>query len=361
MKVLFAPDWRNGVPYQQLLAEALRRQGVEVDYLCGYKRVMPLTRLLAQQRCDILHLHWPEAYYPRKGDAFDAFRRARFATDLRGALRHCKLATTAHNLHAHNRPNESFAHRNTCAAHTLASVVFAHSEIGKQQLISEFSLPPEKISIIPNGDLSCTLGEPLSQSAARRALDLPAGPLAIIFGAVEPYKGQEEIIAWWKRANPGIALAIIGNPISPDYAAHITATIGDTPGILTRFGWLPDDQLRLWLSAADVAVFNYRQIFNSGAANLARTWGLPLVLPARLETVILGEPTPFVHRFADIERDLAPALRAALSVAPDFAAAAAWRAECSWARIAHLTAEGYRRALNSPLPPHREIPSLPAV
>ncbi len=345
MKVLFAPDWRNGVPYQHLLAEALHRQGVEVDFLSGYKRVMPLRRLLAQRSCDILHLHWPEAYYPRKGDMFDAFRRARFATDLSGTLRRCKLATTAHNLHAHNRPEESFARRNTQAAHTMASVVFAHSKLAKQQLISKFALEPEKITVIPNGDLSCTLGTALPQSDARLALSLPPGKLAIIFGAVEPYKGQEEIIAWWKRANPGVTLAIIGNPISSDYAAHITSAIGSAPDILTHFGWLPDEQLRLWLSAADVAVFNYRQIFNSGGANLAHSWGLPLLLPARLDTVILGEPTPFVHRFTDLEQDFAPALRAALSVTPDFTAAAEWRTECGWERIARLTAEGYRRAL----------------
>ncbi len=44
LEVVFAPDWRGGVPYQ---------------------------RLLAAQRCDLLHLHWPEAYYPKLGDRLD--------------------------------------------------------------------------------------------------------------------------------------------------------------------------------------------------------------------------------------------------------------------------------------------------
>ena len=44
---VFAPDWRDGVPYQRLLAEALIDHGVSVDFLSGYKRGMPLTRLLA--------------------------------------------------------------------------------------------------------------------------------------------------------------------------------------------------------------------------------------------------------------------------------------------------------------------------
>ena len=31
MDVVFAPDWREGVPYQRLLSEALERQGVHVN------------------------------------------------------------------------------------------------------------------------------------------------------------------------------------------------------------------------------------------------------------------------------------------------------------------------------------------
>src|SRR4051794_33311542 len=63
MNILFAPDWRAGVPYQTLLADALVRRGAKVQFLQGYKRVLPLSRLLKDWRCDILHLHWPEAYY----------------------------------------------------------------------------------------------------------------------------------------------------------------------------------------------------------------------------------------------------------------------------------------------------------
>ena len=71
MNILFAPDYRAGVPYQTLLADALIRRGANVRFLEPYKRVFPLSRLLQDQECDILHLHWPEAYYSRRGDAFE--------------------------------------------------------------------------------------------------------------------------------------------------------------------------------------------------------------------------------------------------------------------------------------------------
>jgi beta-1,4-mannosyltransferase len=345
MKVVFAPDWRNGVAYQRLLADALSRAGAQVDFLHGYKRVLPLSRLLAQQPCDILHLHWPEAYYPRKGDAWDWFRRARFAWDLRGATRHCALATTSHNLHAHNRANEPFARRNTRAAHERAGVVFAHSTVAKARLIETFELEAGKVQVIPHGDLSITLDAPVPPDEARAALSLGPGKLALMFGAVEPYKGQEEVIAWWRQNQPGVTLALVGQPITPEYSESITRMIAGDPKITARFGWVPDEQLRLWLSAADATIFNYREIFTSGAANLARSWGLPILLPHRLKTVVLDEPSPTVHRFSSFATDFGQQLQAALATPSNYASAAQWREACSWDRVAQLTMDGYRRAL----------------
>ena len=58
------------------------------------------------------------------------------------------------------------------------------------------------LRIIPHGDLSVTLGTPVSQADARTALGLGKGKIALMFGAVEPYKGQEEVIAWWRQSMP---------------------------------------------------------------------------------------------------------------------------------------------------------------
>ena len=347
MRIVFAPDWREGVPYQRLLAEALERQGCEVQFLFGYKRLIPLSRAMRDKNADILHLHWPEAYYPPKKDRFDWFRRARFRLDLRLALRHCRLATTGHNLAPHNRSHEAFAVSNLAHAYRRSDIVFAHSELAKTRMTELFSLAAEKITVIPHGDLSVTLGPPISQHAARAALNLPpTGKIALIFGMVEPYKGQEEIIEWWRTAATDTTLAIVGKPASPAYRDHLITRIGDAKNIIPRLEWLPDDTLRDWLCAADCTIFNYRKIFTSGAANLARSWGLPMLLPSRLDTVTLDEPSPFIHRFTSIDTDFQKALVAALNTPSDFASAAKWRTETSWEHVAALTLQGYQQALN---------------
>ncbi len=345
LRVVFAPDWRGGVPYQRLLAEALAELDVQVSFLTGYKRVLPLTRLLAAHPCDLMHLHWPEAYYQKRGVFYDWARRARFTTDLTLAARRTPYVLTAHNLQEHNLQHLPFARINYAAAYRDARVVFAHSAAAKQRLIEVYRLTAEKIHVVPHGDLSVVLPPPIPREEARAQLGVGPGPLCLIFGAVEPYKGQEEILAWWKTARPAAQLVIAGKPNSPEYAATITRAADGVPGVSLHFGWLDDTALALWLSAADAVLFNYRTIFTSGAAALARSWGVPIVLPHRLDTLDLAEPASTIFRFDRPETDLAEKLTAAMATPSDYAAAAAWREATAWPRVASLTADGYRNAL----------------
>lgn len=344
MDVLFAPDWRQGVPYQRLLAEALVANGVHVDFLSHYKRALPLTRLLRQQRADLLHLHWPEAYYPRKNDRWDYLRRARFIVDLTLATRGVPLVFTAHNLAEHNFRG-AFAHANYAAAYRRARLVFAHSAVAAAELVRTYGLSEKKIRVIPHGDLSVVMPPPLPQALARTRLGLPSGKVCLMFGAVEPYKGQEELIAYWRRTRPDALLVIAGKPQNAEYAAFIREAARDLPKVVLYLEWLADTELALFLCAADAALFNYRTIFTSGAATLARSWGLPLLIPSRLGTVELAEPDPRVIRFGSLDEDFAEKLQDALSIAPDYQAAADWRSQTAWSRVADVTAAAYREVL----------------
>jgi glycosyltransferase involved in cell wall biosynthesis len=349
LRVLFAPDWRAGVPYQRLLAEALGAHGIEVGFLRDYRRLLPLTRLLRPRQraghCDLLHLHWPEAYYPDRGDGLDPFRCARFSLDLALATRRSCLVVTAHNLLAHDRGGEAFAAHNSRFAFRRAAVVFAHSAAAADALVATCGVKRENVCVIPHGDLSVAMPPPLAHSAARARLGLGDEKVCLIFGAIEPYKGLEEVLAHWRRTSPPARLVIVGKPSAAAYGAAICAAAEGIDKVTLHLERASDEELAVWLSAADCALFNYRTIFTSGAASLARSWGLPILLPARLTTVDLLEPSPLVHRFVSFEADFAGALDRALALAPDFASAADWRESTGWAGIARHTAEAYRRVL----------------
>lgn len=347
MKVLIAPDWRAGNPYQDLLAQALKRQSVSADFLQNYKRAFPLARSVRSSSADIFHLHWPEAYYSRANAGLEWYRHARFPVDLGLACQNKLLAYTAHNLLPHSRRTRLFqlsAKVNARYVVKRADVIFAHSAAAGSRLVSELGAQESKIRVIPHGDLSGMLGAPIPRDEAVRSLGIGSGPFALMFGAVDEYKSYEEIIRWWKRSNPSLRLAIAGKPRTDEYGRHLMKLVGGAPNILPAFEWLSEEQLRLWLSAASLVIFNYREILTSGAACLARSYGIPIVLPKRLTSVDLGEATPYVLRFSTPETDLGKQLELALAVKPDFNAAADWREACSWDRVARLTAEAYADA-----------------
>jgi glycosyltransferase involved in cell wall biosynthesis len=272
----------------------------------------------------------------------DWFRCARFSTDLALATRRCTLAVTAHNLHAHNRAGEPFAFHNTRSAFRRARAVFAHSEVAKAKLIETHGLAPGRVCVIPVGDLSVAMPPPPSRSEARSRLGLGMEKICLMFGAVEPYKGIEEVLAHWRHARPGTSLVIAGNPITPEYGEEIRRAADGMARVTLDLKRLSDPDLACWLSAADCVLFNYRTIFTSGAAMLARSWGVPVLLPARLDTVDLAEPSRLVWRFHSFEQDFGSALAGALATPPDFGAAADWRTETSWSEIARRTALAYR-------------------
>lgn len=346
IRVLFAPDWREGVPYQQLLGDALARCGVGVDYLRGYRRVLPFTRLTRGRPCDLLHLHWPEAYYPPKHDGWDWFRDLRFPLDIALAARHRALVMTAHNLHAHNRGAERGALRNYRAALHAARAIVAHSETAKSVLQDVHGIPLERVHVIPHGDLSVTVGSALTREAARKRLGWGDEKVCVMFGTVEPYKGIEEVLEYWRAGISGIRLVIAGKPASPEYRTAISRAAEGSRDIVLQLQRLPDDDLRCLLSAADCVLFNYRAIFTSGAACLARSYGVPILIPSRLATVDLGEPAPGVFRFRDLGDDFKLQLGRALTAGRNEAAASQWREKTAWTRIAQQTAEVYAKVLD---------------
>ncbi len=348
MRVLFAPDWRGGVPYQRLLADALAKRNVDVVFPNGYKRILPLSRGLdAAGPCDILHLHWPEAYFAKHGPVSDHFRQIRFPFDLRRATRRAALVTTAHNLLPHNR-DDAAAARNMRTVYQASRIVFAHSTGAKELLCETYDLDPAKVLVIPHGDLSSTLGQPVPQAQARAELGLPPiGKIALMFGAIEPYKGQEEVIRWWRENNVDVTLAIIGRPHTEAYFRKISELVDGRERLLFQPKRVSDHDLGRWLSAADVSIFNYQRILTSGAASLARSWGLPILLPRRLDTVSLGAPSAMVTLFDDVGQGFSASLEAALKVPADFGAAHAWRLACSWGQVAETSASAYDLARHS--------------
>ena len=347
MRVLFAPDWKEENKYQKYLSKALEKQGISVDFAPPANRPLPLRRAVAGRNFDLLHMHWPEAYFPWAGSLRDWFHRAAFFADLWSAIANKPMVYTAHNLLPHNIGNQRVNSFNMRLVARKANAIFAHSESVIDQLVQTFQVRRDNCVYIPHGDLSSTIQPLVTQEQARSDLGLNVRKLCLMFGAVEPYKGIEEIIDFWKKHKPDSELAIVGRPYCETYAASVRQRADNSQVIHLHLDYQPDQVLAKWLSAADCVIFNYHKILTSGAATLARSLGIPVVIPVRLNTVDLDEPDPRVFRFDNTKDDLMSIISAACAVGTNYDTAAKWREKTSWKKIADTTADVYRRVLES--------------
>jgi glycosyltransferase involved in cell wall biosynthesis len=335
MKVFFAPDYRAGVAYQGLLAGALSDLGIEVTFSSGQRRVLPLWRGTREWNGDLLHLHWPEKFFELRRDGFDFLRKVRYPLDLGLTLRRLPMVLTAHDRLPHNRSGELLK-RNFQRTYDAARAIIVHSAKAGEAVRATYGVSPEKLHVIPHGDLSASLHPLPSRAEARAALGIAAEErVCLMFGTVEPYKGIEPVVDWWRSTSPAATLAIVGKPFTADYGNGIRMRAGGASAkIRFELAWQRDEALERWLAAVDCVLFHYRAIFTSGAACLARSLGIPILIPRRLDTVDLAEPHPLVFRFEDLESDFRGGR--------DFAAAEEWRKATAWGRVAEETARVYR-------------------
>lgn len=341
--VIFAPDFREGCPYQQLLADALQPCGINVRFLSWYRRVMPLWRGTHDFGPGLpLHLHWPHPYLGRTSRLRHLLQTWRFPFDLSLACRKRPLIVTAHNLYPHNRSQEAAVRRAVKSFYRRADAVIVHSDSAAEQIAGEFGVGSERIHVIPQGSTGDELGEPISRDTAREQMNLPLNePICLMFGVIDRYKGIEEVVRYWQVQSPSALLVLAGKPVTDEYQREMTQLIGDASNIRLLPEFFSPEHLAALISAADCCLFNYREILNSGSILIPRSWGIPVLLPERLGTLALGEPNPRVVRFGNFDTDFPARLQQALDAGRDYQAAKSWRDETSWRVAARRTAEIY--------------------
>jgi beta-1,4-mannosyltransferase len=224
--------------------------------------------------------------------------------------------------------------------------VIVHSERAREACLQMFGTPASRYRVIPHGDLSRALPPPLPRAEAKAELGLDETPTLLAFGRLAPYKGIDELLAAWQRTRAPWRLVIAGKPRDDTYRRHLSALVEATDRCSCQLDWLDDHRLSQWIGAADAVICNYRDILTSGAAMLPRALGVPLLLPARAQTVDLDEPDPRVLRFDDLGEELDALLAKALAVGCSHGEACAWRAAHDWKHVASAHADIYQQVLS---------------
>ncbi len=268
------------------------------------------------------------------------------------------LVMTMHNVRSHERIRWDDWTLWRCLR--TADAVVAHTQealgLGRRRLG-----PRARIELIRMGDWGVFEGtDAVDRREARARLGLPASaPIVLAFGAIRPYKGLGGVIAALpavRRRHPGTRLVIAGPLLAGTegeyHGAIRRASVEDA--VIFRPGYVPGDEVRWYFAAADVAVFNYTGITDSGSLRLACRMGTPIVATAvgsfsefltdrvTARLVPPGDPAALAAALGDVLADPADARR--MARAAEALAASAW----SWADSARATLALYTAVAGRP-------------
>jgi len=147
---------------------------------------------------------------------------------------------------------------------------------------------------------SLFLNGKISQKEARRKLDLPLDvSVLLFFGIVRPYKGLATLIdALALLSREGIQpLLVIAGEFWDDKAQYLDQIekhqIADQLIINDRY--VPDEEVSVYFSAADVMVAPYTQGTQSAVAVSAMGFGLPLIVSEQIADGFIYPKDDFIY------------------------------------------------------------------
>jgi D-inositol-3-phosphate glycosyltransferase len=232
-----------------------------------------------------------------------------------------KISLTAHNVNQAKRDQkDSLLNRLTLKIqYRLTDHIFVHTRRMKDELCEEFGVAESAVTVIRHPVNDAFPDTDLTPSQAKEQLGLAADEKAVLFlGRLRPYKGIEHLLAAFEQlvsAESGYRLIIAGAPNkgNEDYVDQIREMVSKDfreSQIITRIKFIPDEEMELYLKAADVMVLPYKDIFQSGILFLSYSFGLPVVatdVGSFRDEVVEGE-TGFICRPGD-PADMAATLK----------------------------------------------------
>jgi D-inositol-3-phosphate glycosyltransferase len=200
-----------------------------------------------------------------------------------------KIALTAHNVNEAKRDGkDSWLNRATLKIqYRLCDHIFVHTQKMKEELCRRFAVAEKTVIVIPFPINNASPDTELTSVEAKRRLGLRVDERAILFfGRIRPYKGIEYLLDAFrlllanKQAN--YRLIVAGEAIKgcEGYLQEIQSSAAkdfDQGQVVWKTEFIPDDEVEVYLKAADVLVLPYKEIFQSGVMFLAYAFGLPVI------------------------------------------------------------------------------------
>ena len=163
-----------------------------------------------------------------------------------------------------------------------------HSASVKSQVAQIYHLDEDKVFIVPHG-LYDVYHQDYDKRAVMDELGIKEEFVILYFGLIRKYKGVPYLVEAFNKLMPSIAqhsrLVIAGEDWGDE--TSLADLINSSPyreQITYKPGFVPDDMIPRYFSAADVVVLPYLRTSGSGVANIAMACGKPIIT-SDLETM----------------------------------------------------------------------------
>ncbi len=273
MKVLAFPKSVNQAnPYTSLLYGEIERQGVEVKEFdlatCNDVNV------------DVLHVHWPEWFLGRRNPIAVANNYWAWMDRLRTANhKGTKIVWTVHNFRSHERRHEWLQKRFWREFRSLVDGCVCLSESSRLELLKADKGAGYLSTVIPHGHYREAYPMKTTREAARQKFSIDGGAFTITHvGLMREYKNVPTLIQSFYQTKGIDRLIVAGEVFDPQVRRRVEAAMGD-PRASIKFKHVADDDMQFYYRAADLAVFPYREILNSGSAMTALSFDVPVLVP----------------------------------------------------------------------------------
>jgi glycosyltransferase involved in cell wall biosynthesis len=276
-----------------------------------------------------------------------------------------RIVLTVHDLLPHNT-GETYK-KSFLELYQRVDRIICHSEHIRTLLGTKFSVPGNKVSVIPHGPFFYDLSAPLAGQTSPSFEVEPRKVQVLWQGIISPYKGVDLLLRAWKEveAHGGdCQLAIVGTG-APELLEQIRELMKSLKlkHVELQLRFISTEELVALYRDADIVVYPYRAITTSGALATGLALGKAIVasdlpvfrelLTDRENALLVDPQNPAELAGALMELAQDAALREHLSSrvrAMDFG-------DRSWLSIAKKTAQVYRSAFISPSRP--SSPPLP--
>lgn len=273
MTVGFLPWWPAN-PYQILLKRELNKLGVRV---IGNPPLNLLKILLRRDGLDVVHVHWPHGLYLGKVWTFP------YVVLVLVLYRLIKnnIVWTVHELDFYETRFTVLDRIIRAVLMKTCRALIVHGEHSIREIKQRYGFSRDMV-VAHHPSYIGYYADTLSAQEARNKLGIGAGSrVYLFFGYIKPYKGVEELIeAFGAIQNPNLVLLIAGKPFNDETEAGIKALAARNPRVKTEMRYIADDDIQLFMRAADIVVFPFRRTQTSGSIMLALSYGKPVIAPA---------------------------------------------------------------------------------